>query len=696
MRNILVALLLLIPISLSAQKVKLQLARMSGAGNSTWQILDDSNNSIITGDDCPGNDTVSFMLDTYKHYTLLVNVLSVIKPDTSLYSLSCEGEEIVFISSDISLGEHRYGFFTGIQPRGSKIIGGSTVSISGYPYQVFYVSGNYQCGGSIISHRWILTAAHCTKDESGNPTPASQMYIIVGADDPYDITQGKVYAVSQVYVHESYNTQSYDNDIALLKLSDSINFPNAAPIKLVTARDAGLGFIDPGVMTKVTGWGLTNVSSQTVPLTLQKVDLPIVATSVAKQVFGSIASSDLMAGYLNGNKDACNGDSGGPLTVNVLGETRVAGIVSWGSASCNSYGAYTNVSQFGSWIYSKTGIPVDFVPPVPSGDSILCFGAATTTYIIPAVDGATSYEWALYPSNVGTITGNSDSAVVHWDPAFKGATRVMVRVTRNGSVSEWAFLNVNIYTNTAIITQPKDSVVCEGTGISIGIWAVGNKLAYTWYRNDTVIAGYQTNTVRFNSALPANSGTYHCKVSGTCGTLFTNDISLTVYPATGFTYVPPDTMVAFSSNVSLSVRCKGHDLSYGWMKDNEVIAGTDSPELSLTDVSAKDIATYKVTATGTCGAVTGRGIYLYVREPGSVSTSEVFMWPNPAGDNLNIAISNSDLYTVRIASSSGKIVRQLSNCQYQVTIDVSGLAGGIYFVDVSSGSFRKSLKMVRK
>ena len=65
---------------------------------------------------------------------------------------------------------------------------------------------------------------------------------------------------------------------------------------------------------------------------------------------------DLMAGYQNGNKDACNGDSGGPLVVPVFGEYKVAGIVSWGSTQCSTYGAYTRVSDFLQWIRSKTGL----------------------------------------------------------------------------------------------------------------------------------------------------------------------------------------------------------------------------------------------------------------------------------------------------------------------------------------------------
>ncbi|KXJ79768.1 hypothetical protein RP20_CCG028169 [Aedes albopictus] len=45
-----------------------------------------------------------------------------------------------------------------------KIVGGETVDIEAFPYQVAVLDVDNQiCGGSIISDRWILTAAHCTE-----------------------------------------------------------------------------------------------------------------------------------------------------------------------------------------------------------------------------------------------------------------------------------------------------------------------------------------------------------------------------------------------------------------------------------------------------------------------------------------------------------------------------------------------------
>ena len=115
---------------------------------------------------------------------------------------------------------------------------------------------------------------------------------------------------------------------------------------LITADDVAAGAIVPGVMSWVTGWGLTSVSPDVLPLHFRKFSFQLFPMHRPQQSGASIPATDLMAGYLNGNKDACNGDSGGPLVVPVSGEYRLAGIVSWGSPSCNTYGAYTRVSDF--------------------------------------------------------------------------------------------------------------------------------------------------------------------------------------------------------------------------------------------------------------------------------------------------------------------------------------------------------------
>ena len=157
----------------------------------------------------------------------------------------------------------------------------------------------------------------------------------------------------------------------------------------------------------------------------------------------------MMAGYHGMNKDACTGDSGGPLIVPVSDGYKLAGLVSWGSSNCNTYGAYTRLSLFESWITEKTGIEITFKAPVPEGDSIVCPGTTSSGYYVSTVTDATSYEWLLTPENAGTLTANYENATVLWNSGFKGTASISLQVARNEEQSEISQLTVNIAKQTS-------------------------------------------------------------------------------------------------------------------------------------------------------------------------------------------------------------------------------------------------------
>lgn len=100
-----------------------------------------------------------------------------------------------------------------------------------------------------------------------------------------------------------------------------------------------------------------------VPSILQVVRLPILPNSQCQQMFLSaghvkaIRDTFVCAGYTDGGKDSCEGDSGGPLMVQKNGRWQLVGTVSHGikCAEPNLPGVYMRTSAYRPWIDNVIG-----------------------------------------------------------------------------------------------------------------------------------------------------------------------------------------------------------------------------------------------------------------------------------------------------------------------------------------------------
>jgi hypothetical protein len=697
MKNILLIFLInMIPFSVMPQKVEVQVVKRDNIARFEWQILDKNYKILFSGDKFLRTDSAVFSLDADNHYILKISVSEIYDRKADLCKLILNDEPIILVKSEIDQGDHFFPFYTGVHNHDVKITGGTTALISDFPWQVYLIAGNRLCGGSIIGDKWILTAAHCTLNSQGNPIPASSMSVKVGSNNPNNPQEGQTYFVSEVITNQSYDDLTHENDIALLKLTQPVNYPNAAPIKLITSDDVKYGETDPGVMSWVTGWGLTHVNPNVTPSSLQKVQLPVVSNEQAAAVWGTIPSTDIMAGYLNGNKDACNGDSGGPMVVPVVNEYKLAGIVSWGSINCNTYGGYSRVSYFESWIRANSGIVKEYSPPAPTGDTLVCQGVEASPYSIDNLTGATAYEWKLLPAAAGTVTWNSNNATVLWNTDFAGSAELLMRVTINNVVSEWSRLDLKVVLNTRLLSQSNDTTLCTGQPITFKIGAEGYNLIYKYYKNGTLVQSGSSSQFSIPVTTRNNSGSYVCQISGYCGTVSSGSMNLTVLPLTKISFVSPDVQVPSGSNVTLQVNADGDNLSYKWQKDNVLLENRNTSVLNLYYLNAPDIGLYRATVKGTCGTEISKSVYVYVKTRNYSIEPEVFLWPSVTSDEFNVALSNDSYYTIYINNMTGQLIRELRDCRYQTVVNLNTTPRGIYIISVFNTDFRKTLRVIKK
>ncbi len=246
-----------------------------------------------------------------------------------------------------------------------QIVGGQDAQPGEYPWQAYVqIASRYQCGGVLIDPEWVLTAAHCVLINDNVPGQyygPSDVILALGKNDITRFeTAEQVKKVSQVIVHPDFDITNLNSDLTLLKLTTPATLNSRVNIIRLTTSPADDALIAPGVLATVTGWGtLTGDKNSAEPAILQEVSLPIVSNDVCRQAMRGVPISlnQLCAGYAQGGKDACYGDSGGPLIVpDGAGGWKLAGTVSFGigCAQPNRYGVYVRVAKFANWIEQHT------------------------------------------------------------------------------------------------------------------------------------------------------------------------------------------------------------------------------------------------------------------------------------------------------------------------------------------------------
>ncbi|XP_062844440.1 transmembrane protease serine 4b [Trichomycterus rosablanca] len=229
---------------------------------------------------------------------------------------------------------------------GDRIVGGADTEIEAWPWQVsLQWNTQHVCGGSLISRRWVISAAHCF---TGRIKELSMWRVALGRTH---VTSSGAVSVETILLHQSYKPKSHDYDIAMLRLTwdvtpeDTVHPVCLPPYQLPIKQGAEL---------VVTGWGLLHEKGG-LPSVLQKAAVPLIDQSVCSNasVYGSaITPRMLCAGYLKGKVDSCQGDSGGPL-VYLSSRWHLVGVVSWGVGCAREGlpGVYTDVRQLLDWIY---------------------------------------------------------------------------------------------------------------------------------------------------------------------------------------------------------------------------------------------------------------------------------------------------------------------------------------------------------
>jgi len=242
-----------------------------------------------------------------------------------------------------------------------RIVNGKPAALNGWPWIAaigYEADGktDYLCGGTLITARHVVTAAHCLLEDLASVRLGE---LDLERDD--DGASPENIKVSKIIRHPDYSGRTFNNDIAILELERDVEFrAGIKPICLTDDKRLTPKFENTGVF--IAGWGAVHFRGPTSSRLQEGIIRPVTLDECKEkfQPFRNIEINDqkYCARDLNNKIDACQGDSGGPLTAQefIAGERPsryyLVGVVSFGyrCAVPNFPGVYTRVSEYIPWI----------------------------------------------------------------------------------------------------------------------------------------------------------------------------------------------------------------------------------------------------------------------------------------------------------------------------------------------------------
>lgn len=295
------------------------------------------------------------------------------------------------------------------------IVGGQPDSVS-QQTTVLLTSDLGSCTGSLIASKWVLTAAHCLVGASSMDVRA------------VDVVSGRpIWTASGTrYLLQGYDELNSINDVGLLEIRESISAPYA-----VLASSVEVSAVEElGGVGIASGFGRTSNGGSPSAIAL-RVSVQLVPRSICQSnwFYNSRYSLDFICTAPSVTATICNGDSGGPLFLEIGGVRKIAGVTSFGASSgCGmNFSVFTRIPTFLNWIQGIIGVSTTSTTIANSSTSV---AQNSQVVVIPSLPPVTP---VVVPPLFPTVSDSRTPALPKFSTS-RAFQLVVVKVGSNCSV----------------------------------------------------------------------------------------------------------------------------------------------------------------------------------------------------------------------------------------------------------------------
>jgi len=311
-----------------------------------------------------------------------------------------------------------------------------------------------------------------------------------------------------------------------------------------------------------------------------------------------------------------------------------------------------------------------------------------------------SYQWRVNGMNLangGSISGATTNVLkIHGAQTNNSGDYTVVVTNFGGSVTS-SVANLIVATSPVILTQPTSRAIAVSSNATFTVFAIGTvPLSYQWQvngmnlTNGGSISGANTTSLTISNAQTADSATnYMVIITNTAGatnsyyaTLLVTNIppKITLQPLSqtnvGGTTVTLAVTATGTAPLSYQWQVDGINLVDGTMVNGDIISGSTTTNLTISNVQTNDNGNYTVIVTNYGGSVTSSNAVL------KVVTSPLIL-TQPA--DQTVVVTSNAIFSVTAIG--------LPPLSYQWRVNGTNLMDGTNLVDgaITSGSTTNKL-----